>query len=92
MATTIITVRTDEAIKRQAQELFANIGLDMSAAVNAFLRAALKANAMPFVLSNEPDEEYKAHIKKTIEERLERSKDPNTRWYSTDEIREILGL
>ena len=92
MASVIITVRTDDAVKRQAQEVFANLGLDMSGAVNAFLRAAIKANGIPFILSNEPDEEYKAVIKRTIEERLERSNNPHTKWYSADEIREVLRL
>jgi len=92
MATTIITVRTDEQIKQEAQELFANLGLDMSSAVNVFLRAAIKANGIPFVVTDEPDEEYKDHIKRTLAERKEKAKDPDTIWYSTDDLRKMFGL
>ena len=92
MATAIITVQTDEQIKREAQELFAALGLDMSGAVNAFLRAAIKANSIPFAVDNEPDEEYKTYIKKTLADRKEKAKDPDTIWYSTDDLRKIFGL
>jgi len=92
VATTTITVRTDERIKQQAQALFHNIGLDMSGAVNVFLRAAIKANGIPFVVADEPDEEYRAYIIRTLAERKGRAQDPNTKWYSTDDLRKMFGI
>jgi DNA-damage-inducible protein J len=38
MATANINVRTDAALKAQAQQIFESIGLDLSTAVNLFLR------------------------------------------------------
>ena len=38
MATTNINIRTDSEIKAQAQAIFASLGLDMTTAVNLFLR------------------------------------------------------
>jgi len=64
----------------------------MSGAINVFLRAAIKANGIPFVVADAPDTEYKAHIVKTLAERKERAKDPNTKWYSTDDLRKMFGI
>lgn len=45
---TSITVRVDEDIKRDADELFNKMGLNLSTAINTFLRQALVEQAMPF--------------------------------------------
>lgn len=50
MATTNINVRTDAELKAQAQKIFESIGLDLSTAVNLFLKQTLKANNLPFVV------------------------------------------
>ena len=39
MATTNLNIRTDKAIKDQAEEIFNELGLNMTTAVNMFLRA-----------------------------------------------------
>ncbi len=87
MATTTITVRTDESIKKQAQELFEALGLDMSAAINVFLRAAIKEGAIPFVLRKEPSMVHLDYIKATHDERVQMMDAPNAVWYSSDEVR-----
>ena len=55
MATANINVRTDPVLKEQAQQIFESIGLDLSTAVNLFLRQTVKTNNLPFVIgtSNE---------------------------------------
>jgi len=50
MATAHINVRTDAAIKAQAQQIFESIGLDLSTAVNLFLKQTVRANNLPFVV------------------------------------------
>jgi len=50
MATANINVRTDAELKAQAQEIFESIGLDLSTAVNLFLRHTVRANNLPFVI------------------------------------------
>jgi DNA-damage-inducible protein J len=50
MATANINVRTDAALKAQAQEIYESIGLDLSTAVNLFLKQTVKANNLPFVV------------------------------------------
>ena len=50
MVTANINVRTDAALKAQAQRIFESIGLDLSTAVNLFLKQTVKANNLPFVV------------------------------------------
>lgn len=86
MATTIITIRTDDLVKQQAQQLFRNLGLDMSGAVNAFLRAAIKENGLPFAITLEPDAEYRAYIKARLDKAARSLDDPNTKLVPHDEV------
>ena len=41
MATTNLNIRIDKAIKDQAEEIFNELGLNMTTAVNMFLRTAI---------------------------------------------------
>ena len=54
-----INIRVDSETKAQAQELFASLGLDMSTAINMFLRHAVAFGGIPFVIRryNEETEE-----------------------------------
>ena len=51
MPTTNINIRADSEIKSKAQEIFNSLGLDMSTAINLFLRQTIRQNDLPFVLS-----------------------------------------
>ena len=57
MAQTNITIRIDEDIKKDAESLFAKLGLNMSSAVNVFFRQAVREQAMPFQIKVKTDEE-----------------------------------
>jgi DNA-damage-inducible protein J len=49
-----MNIRMDSEVKRQAQELFAQFGLDMTTAVNMFLRQSIRQRGIPFVLQLDP--------------------------------------
>ena len=49
--TTNINIRTDSEIKSKAQDIFASLGLDMTTAINLFLRQTVRENDLPFVLT-----------------------------------------
>lgn len=53
MAKTTTTITIDSNIKAQAQELFADFGLDLSTAINIFLRQTVRENAIPFSISRD---------------------------------------
>jgi len=54
MAITNINVRIDEDIKKQAEELLNDWGLNMSTAINVFLRQMIKQQKIPFEISSDP--------------------------------------
>jgi len=49
-ANTNINIRVDGNVKNKAQDIFAALGLDMTSAVNIFLRQAIRKNGIPFEL------------------------------------------
>lgn len=53
MSSTNLNIRTDRSVKEQADEIFSALGLNMTAAVNLFLRAAIRENGIPFDLKLE---------------------------------------
>lgn len=53
MNNTSMTVRTDKEIKQQAQSIFSDLGIDMSTAINVFLRQAIKHKGFPFEVTLE---------------------------------------
>ena len=46
--TTNINVRVDEDLKRQAELLFNELGMNLSTAMNIFLRSAVRYGGIPF--------------------------------------------
>ena len=50
MATVPTQIRIDETVKAQATSLFNDLGMDMSSAVNIFLRQCLLHGGLPFMV------------------------------------------
>jgi len=48
-----INIRVDSNVKNQAQDVFAALGMDMTTAINIFLRQAIRKNGIPFELVTE---------------------------------------
>lgn len=48
MYDTAITFRTNSKTKRQAQKLFSDLGIDISTALNIFLKKTLQTGGIPF--------------------------------------------
>ena len=85
MATTNINVRVDSALKQEAEALFADLGLNMSSAINMFLRSAINHNGIPFEIKRlTPNAETRA----ALDEYEEMKKNPGNykRYESFDEV------
>ena len=50
MATTNLNIRTDKEVKDQAEIIFSELGLNMTTAINVFLRTTIRENGIPFEL------------------------------------------
>ena len=52
--TTTINIKTESELKKQAEELFFDLGMNMTTALNIFLRQAVRENRIPFEITREP--------------------------------------
>lgn len=84
MATTTPTqIRIEENTKKQAVELLEGLGLNLSDAVNMFLRQVILHKGIPFDVSYPEDVwEYKSDVIEAMEEAKRISRDPNVKGYT----------
>lgn len=52
--TATINVKTDSELKKQAESLFSDLGMNMTTALNIFLRQAVRENRIPFEITRDP--------------------------------------
>lgn len=58
MSTVNISMRIDEELKKQAEDLFNDLGMNMTTAFTVFARQAVREQRIPFSISREiPNEE-----------------------------------
>lgn len=64
-----LNIRVDDDLKRQAEMVFSDIGLSLSAATTIFLKQVVRCNGIPFELRADPfwSESNMAHLKRGIE-------------------------
>ena len=46
-----ITVRVEDKTKQQANAIFKEVGIDMSTAINVYLKQVIRSNGIPFPVS-----------------------------------------
>jgi DNA-damage-inducible protein J len=68
MATTNINVRVDENVKKNADNIFNELGMNMSTAINIFLKQAIREHGIPFDLKLEQPNEETLMAMKDVEE------------------------
>ena len=88
MATTNLNIRTDKEIKEAAEKIYSSLGLNMTTAINMFLRASIRESGIPFDLKLDiPNDE----TIKAIEEGIMIAKDNKVRAYDNmDDLRKAL--
>ena len=90
MATTNLNIRTDKEIKEAAEKIYFRLGLNMTTAINMFLRATIRESGIPFDLKLDipSDETIKA-----IEEGRMIAKDKKVSSYDNmDDLRKALEV
>ena len=86
--TTNLNIRIDKSIKDQAEEIFNELGLNMTTAVNMFLKTAIREHGIPFELKLDvPNETTAAAIE---EGRKLMFNNSTTRYSSMDDIKAAL--
>ena len=56
MATTNLCIRIDTETKKQAEELFGNLGMNISTAFSIFVKQALRVRGIPFAITEDVSE------------------------------------
>jgi len=82
---TSVTFRIDEKLKKQAEVIFDEMGINMTTALNAFVKATVREGKMPFDLVSD---EYalRQMIRERLQESLAESAKPNAEWLSQEEV------
>ena len=90
MATTNLNIRTDKEIKEQAEMIFAELGLNMTTAINMFLRTAIREHGIPFSLKLDVPNDLTAAA---IEEGRHIASDSSVKGYtSIDDLKAALEV
>lgn len=91
--TTPTQIRIEENTKKEAVELLEGLGLNLSEAVNMFLRQVILRRGIPFEIKY-PEEarEFRPEVIEAMEEAKKISRDPNVKSYTNvkEMFREIL--
>lgn len=88
MATVPTQIRIDADIKKKATDLFNDLGLDMSGAVNLFLHQCVLRGGLPFSVEMP---RYNQRTLDAMDEARRISRDSDARGYtSMDELRKAL--
>jgi len=89
MATVNMSIRMDTELKKQAEAMFSDMGLNMTTAINMFLRQVVRQRRIPFEIATYiPNAETVAAIKE-MDDMLS-GKIPAKRYSSTKELFEDL--
>lgn len=89
MATTPTQIRIEETTKKQAVELLEGLGLNLSDAVNMFLKQIILHNGIPFEVKYP---EFKPEVIEAMEEAKRISKDPDAKGFTNiDDLFEDLN-
>lgn len=68
MSSTNMNIRMDSKVKQDAEILFSELGLNMTAAINLFLRQSIRKQSIPFELAlHVPNAETLAAMKEVDE-------------------------
>ena len=89
METVNMSIRMDTELKKQAEAMFSDMGLNMTTAMNMFLRQVVRQGRIPFEIATDiPNAETVAAIKE-MDDMLS-GKIPAKRYSSTKELFEDL--
>ena len=90
MNTVAMNIRVDKDLKDQATELYNDLGLSLSSAINMFLRQSIRDNGFPFKPQRT---KRKSEIELAVEEADQLMKEPNAKTYNNlKELWDEIGI
>ena len=78
--TIMMKIEFDNKVKKDADKLFKELGLDTNTAINIFLKQSINKRAIPFKVKNEEHNFYNINNVRILKERYDKlhSKDKNS--------------
>ena len=74
LGTSVITVRLEEKLKKQFEEIVDELGLNMTTAITAFVKTVVRQEGIPFELSAKKDSFYSPANMTALKESIEQDK------------------
>lgn len=86
---TNLNIRIDKSVKETSEKILEDLGLNMTTAINIFLRQVIRQNGIPFEIKGDiPNKE----TIEAIEESIRLSNDPNKGYKTIEELKNTLGV
>ena len=90
METTNLNIRIDKNVKEQSDQIFADLGMNMTTAINLFLRTTIRERGIPFMLKLDIPNDVTAAA---IEEGRRIASDNSVKGYSNiDDLKAALDV
>lgn len=93
LSTARISVNIDGQIKKDAQRILGEIGMDMTTAIDLLLRTIIREERIPFELrtkKSHQEEVYRQYVRAELEKAKIEASDSKTKWQSHDDVMEKL--
>ena len=84
-----VNIRIDSEVKKRAEQVFENLGLTASAAINLFYKQVIRTNSIPFELKAEIPNKETLEALKEVEE-MDKHPDDFKKFNNTKELMEDL--
>ena len=68
-----LNIRIDKSVKEQADRLFNELGFNLTTAINAFIRQALRERAIPFYIKADYPEQGRESLREAFKRAQEQS-------------------
>lgn len=84
-----ISVNIDEDVKKGAQRVLSEIGMDMTTAIDTFLRTIIREERIPLDLQTQraySEASHKEYIKSELAKAKPEAADPDTKWISQEDM------
>lgn len=102
--TTSINLRIDKTLKKEAEDLFETIGINMTTAINIFLKQSVRDQGIPFQITANKDykdiptykgraaknSEYEDYVAVSLKEADMKVAEGSMKYFTADEIRSKL--
>ena len=86
---TNLNIRIDKNVKESSEKVFEDLGLNMTTAINMFLRQVIRVNGIPFeIKGNTPNQE----TIEAIEESIRLANDNSKGYTNIEDLKNALGI